>query len=50
MMQAVDEMAAHREGKITLREVEVDERTAPSVTRAMNLCFLKNRFKTKGEL
>lgn len=32
MMQGVDEMTAHREGKITLREVEVDARAAPSVT------------------
>lgn len=32
MMQGVDEMAAHREGKITLRQVEVDERPAPTVT------------------
>lgn len=32
MMQGVDEMAAHREGKITLRQVEVDEKPAPTVT------------------
>lgn len=32
MMQGIDEMAAHREGKITLRQVEVDEKPAPSVT------------------
>lgn len=32
MMQGVDEMAAHREGKITLRQVEVDEKPTPTVT------------------
>lgn len=32
MMQGVDEMAAHREGKITLRQVEVEEKPAPIVT------------------
>lgn len=32
MMQGVDEMAAHREGKITLRQVEIQEKPAPTVT------------------
>lgn len=32
MMQGVGEMAAHREGKITLRQYEVEEKPAPEVT------------------
>lgn len=32
MMQCVGEMAAHREGKITLRQYEVEEKPAPEVS------------------
>lgn len=32
MMQGVGEMAAHREGKITLRQYEVEAKPAPEVT------------------
>lgn len=31
MMQGIEEMADHREGKITLRQVEIEERPAPTV-------------------
>lgn len=42
MLQGVDEMGAHREGKITLRQVEVDERPAPTVT-AEEIVALRKR-------
>ena len=32
MIQGVSEMAAHREGKITLRKFEVEEKPAPKVS------------------
>lgn|SRR5690554_6689467 len=44
MMQGVDEMAAHREGKITLRQVEVDEKPAPIVT-AKEIVALRKKMR-----
>ncbi|WP_404419941.1 helix-turn-helix domain-containing protein [Marinospirillum sp.] len=34
LMQGVDEMAAHREGKITLRQIALEEKPAPQITAA----------------
>lgn len=41
MMQGIDDMAAHRQGKITLRQVEIDERPAPTVTAAQIVALRK---------
>lgn len=42
MMQGVTEMAAHREGKITLRQYAVEEKPAPEVT-AQEIIDLRKR-------
>lgn len=42
MMQGVTEMAAHREGKITLRQYVVEEKPAPEVT-AQEIIDLRKR-------
>lgn len=34
LMQGVNEMAAHREGKITLRQVTLEDKPAPQITAA----------------
>ncbi|WP_339665181.1 helix-turn-helix domain-containing protein [uncultured Pseudomonas sp.] len=44
MMQGVDEMAAQREGKITLRQVKVESRPAPEVT-ANDIVALRKKMK-----
>lgn len=44
MMQGIDEMAAQREGKITLRQVSVDSRPAPEVT-ADEIVALRKKMK-----
>ena len=44
MMQGVDEMAAQREGKITLRKVKVESRPAPEVT-ANDIVALRKKMK-----
>lgn len=43
-MQGVDEMAAQREGKITLRQVKVESRPAPEVT-ANDIVALRKKMK-----
>jgi putative transcriptional regulator len=42
LMQGVEEMAAHREGKITLRQYAVAEKPAPKVT-AKEIVALRTR-------
>src|SRR5690606_1655495 len=44
MMQGIDEMAAQREGKITLRQVTVENRPAPEVT-ADEIVALRKKMK-----
>ena len=44
MMQGIDEMAAQREGKITLRQVTVENRSAPEVT-ADEIVALRKKMK-----
>ncbi|MEH6564727.1 MAG: helix-turn-helix domain-containing protein [Halopseudomonas sp.] len=44
MMQGIDEMAAQREGKITLRQVTVESRPAPEVT-ADEIVALRKKMK-----
>lgn len=44
MIQGVEEMAAHREGKITLRQVKVDEKPAPAVT-AQEIVALRKKMR-----
>jgi len=34
LMQGIDDMAAHREGKITLRQITLDQRPAPNISAA----------------
>lgn len=42
MMQGVSEMAAHREGKITLRQCAVEEKPAPEI-RADEIIALRKK-------
>ncbi|MHC5352501.1 helix-turn-helix domain-containing protein [Pseudomonas sp. A46] len=44
MMQGVSEMAAHREGKITLRQYEVEEKPAPKVS-AKEIVALRKKLR-----
>lgn len=44
MMQGMDEMAAQREGKITLRQVTVEDKPAPRVT-AEEIVALRKKMK-----
>ncbi|WLG94965.1 helix-turn-helix domain-containing protein [Pseudomonas sp. R3-56] len=42
MMQGVEEMAAHREGKITLRQITVEDKPVPEVS-AQEIVALRDR-------
>ncbi|SER84991.1 helix-turn-helix domain-containing protein [Halopseudomonas bauzanensis] len=44
MLQGIDEMAAQREGKITLRQVSVEDKPAPKVT-ADEIVALRKKMK-----
>lgn len=50
MIQGVEEMAAHRECKITLRQVDVDEKPAPTVTVKKIVAIIPSRKATRDYL
>lgn len=50
LMQGVEEMAAHREGKITLRQYEIEAKPAPEVPTSEIIALTTEKINARSKV